>query len=313
MKNKTKRILKNVGLGALGVVAIGAAVFGGNKIYETVKDNTKNVVLSYDVGGLNEATGKFEEDSKTLYTKEKFACYGLKATLDFDAQIEYQIFYYDILDNYLSSSVVLNSGFSDEAPLNGAYARIEITPLNDEDGKISLTEKFKYGSQLKVRVAKDAVSKLDERYTLFKGKTLQVVQNVGDTVFVKGISLKAANGVYSWNDAVSSNSAATSTTILAVKGGEKFTLNCANITIPTDLTELQFKVYEFDKLPASSEVKQLDSLYNGVESSAFVSQSKEARFNASTRYVLMSFYAQGLTTLTDSFVNQIQSAITIAK
>lgn len=313
MKNKTKGLLKKVGLGALGVVALGASIFGGKRIYDSVKDNTKNVTLTYDVGGLNEATGKFEEDSKTLYTKEKFACYGLKATLDFDAQIEYQIFYYDILDNYLSSSTVLKSGFSDEAPLNGAYARIEITPINDEDGKISLTEKYKYGNQLKVRVAKDAVSKMNERYTLFKGKTLQVVQTVGETVFVKGISLKSANGVYSWNDAVSSNSAATSTTILAVKGGEKFTLDFSKITISTGLTQLQFKVYEFDKLPANAEVKKLDSLYNTVESSAFSNETLQATLNASTRYVLLSFYAQGLTTLTDTFVNEIQSAITIAK
>lgn len=313
MKLKSKFVLKKLGLAVVVLGLAAGAGVGISNLVKNLKDDSHKVALNYEIGGLNEATGKFEKTEETIYTKDKFACYGLTAKLDFDATINYQIFYYDILDNYISASNVLNKGFSDAAPVNGAYARIEITPLDDEDNKISFTEKIKYSNMLTVNVAKDAESKLNERYTLFKGKTLQVVQNVGDTVFSIGCSLKSSNGVYYWDNAAASNNAATSTTILAVKGGEKVTLNFANLTIPSGLTELQFKVYEFDKLPANGDVRNLSPIYNAVDSNAFASTSKEVTLNSSTKYILMSLYGQGLSTLSESFINQIQSAITIAK
>lgn len=314
MKLKSKFVLKKLGLAVVVLGLAAGAGVGISNLIQNLKDDSHKVALNYEVGGLNETTGKYEKTEETIYTKDKFACYGLKSTLDFDAEIKYQIFYYDILDNYLSCTKVLTGGFSDDAPLNGAYARIEITPTNDEDGKVSFTEKIKYANMLTVKVNKDAEKNLNSRYTLFKGRTLQVVQNVGETVFVKGITLKSDNGVYNWDTSVSeNNSAATASTILQVKGGEKLTIDYSTITIPSGLTELQLKVYEFDKLPSGAEVKQVDPLYNGVSNNAFTTATKDVTFKNSTSYVLLSFYAKGLTSLTDTFISQVQGSITIAK
>lgn len=119
------RVVKRIISVALGVLVAFGTIFGAVKLFQYMKQDSTSLHLVYEVGSLDEQ-GRYEEDKGTLYTKEKFACDGLKATLDFDSTISYQVAYYDILDNFISKSEVLTEGYSGKAPINGAYARIQI-------------------------------------------------------------------------------------------------------------------------------------------------------------------------------------------
>lgn len=306
MKLKSKFVLKKLGL---AVVVIGLAAGAGvaiSNLVKNLKDDSHKLTLNYDIGGLNEATGKYEETKETLYTKDKFACYGLTAKLDFDATINYQIFYYDILDNYISATNVLNKGFSDAAPVNGAYARIEITPTNDEDNKISFTEKIKYSNMLTVNVAKDAESKVNERFTSYKGKCLQVVNLPTDSVFEIGVGIDNKN--YNWSKG-GDTSAATTKTILAVGNNNSINFDFTKFSIASG-DGMSAIFYGFDDLPTKGKVV---STYTFVSGSSTTAQT----IDKNVKYLLVSSWCQSGTSSTfkfdSSLVAKLPSAIVLTK
>ncbi len=208
MRNKKRKILKTIGLVVLGLGVLGGVIaVTSHFIGKTEVD----IHPTFEIGGLNEQ-GKYKKDEGSLYTKYKFACNGLKATLDFDSAIKYEIFYYDILDNFVSSTGELDEGYNGYAPFNGAYARIEITPTNDEDGKISWTEKMKYSKQLNLKVSKDADKQVKENYLSYKGHCVDVVNDIVDMVWFNDYYL---SGEWEWTPC-SDNTSFTSKTVLKV-------------------------------------------------------------------------------------------------
>lgn len=219
---KGKSIIKKIALALAGVAALTAVGFGVKAIVDYTKDDLKAVTLSYDVGNLG-TDGKFVDDEGTLYTKDAFACYGLQVKPDFDSTVNYQIFYYDILDNYISSTEIMSDGYSGESPLNGAYARLVIEPRDDEDGKISLTERVKYSKQLTVKVKKE--QKIDDRYTVFNGKIMGVVTDISELVFTKSLFLDEKTLTWGTMD----NRCTTTSVLLKVDGGEKITYNFSKL------------------------------------------------------------------------------------
>lgn len=275
-KKKFKNFWKTTGLVVLGIATVGALSAGIAKIVQVASDETKAIKLNYSVGGLNEATGKYEECEYTLYTKEKFACYGLRATLDFDAQIKYQIFYYDVLDNYISASNVLENGYSGLAPINGAYARIEITPLDNEDDKISLFEKIKYSNQLSIRVAKDADSKLKERFTAYKGRCLDVVNEISDSIFEYGLEI---TDNFEWKK--TDGRACTSQTILSLNDNNTISVDYTKLSDISNATFV-FKIFCFEDLPTKSSVSKLLIID---------SQNSSVKLDKQIKYVLISIRA----------------------
>ena len=128
MKYKTKSIIKKVALVLAGVVAVSAVGVGVAKLVEFMRDDLKTISPSFDVGGLG-TDGKYVNDESTLYTKEAFQCDGLQIKLDFDNEIDYQIFFYDDLDNFIESTEVLSAAYSET--VHDGYARIVIIPNND--------------------------------------------------------------------------------------------------------------------------------------------------------------------------------------
>ena len=185
MRIKTKGIIKKIALVLAGVVALSAVGFGIAKLVEFVKDDLKTINPVFDVGNLG-ADGKFVDDESTLYTKEAFECDGLQIKLDFDSQIEYQIYFYDDLDNFIESTEVLSAAYSET--VHDGYARIVIMPTNDEDDKISLTERVTYPGQMTIKVAKEQ----NIKYFSFGGRRLSSVSNP--------LSLRFVNEVINYND-----------------------------------------------------------------------------------------------------------------
>lgn len=149
MRNKTKKILKGTLIGAL----CGATLIGVGATINHLKaddDGLVKVHLNYDIGGLD-ANGEYEETDASIYTKDAFEAKGLEVTMDFDSNVNYEVFFYDQYGDFISSTGTLDKNYNDEVPLFATHARIEITPESDEDG-IKWYEKNGYANQIEIKV-----------------------------------------------------------------------------------------------------------------------------------------------------------------
>lgn len=289
---KGKSIIKKVALALAGVVAITAVGFGVKAIVDYTKNDLQTANLSYDVGNLG-SDGKFVDDKGTLYTKDAFACYGLQVKPDFDSSVNYRIFYYDILDNYISATSVMSDGYSAEAPVNGAYARLVIEPKNDEDGKISLIEKVKYASQLTVKVKKN--QDLNNRFNVFKGKVMQVVSDTDSLVFTNNLCFSHHTLLWEENN----HYCVTSSTILKVEGGS---------TLKYDFSKLDEKyataycrVFQFKGLPLEDNMISKDSEYRATSPYVLDKQAKYLIISVDTNNSSVAWTNTELTRLSSLF------------
>ncbi len=177
---------------ALIVVLILAAVGGGTagiiSLVDSDKFDTKNISdLSFGVGGLD-STGKYMSTDKSIYTKDAFECQGLSVSLEFDSEISYQIYFYDQNNDFVHTTGKLESAFvSDSVPFFAKYARIVITP--NEDEKVTTLEVLKYAKQLNAKV---------NREQGFKNYTEDLV------VVKEGYSINPDTGVYTVDESFNS-------------------------------------------------------------------------------------------------------------
>lgn len=266
MKLKTKGIIKKVALALAGVAALTAVGFGIKAIVDYTKNDLKKITLAFEVGNLG-ADGVFVDDKSTLYTKNAFKCDGLQVKLDFDNEINYQIFYYDDLDKFMSATEILSEGYSE--PTLGVYARIVIIPTNDEDGKISLTERITYPNQMTIKVLKDQT----QNTFVLGGRTLVTVSNPMDLVFGYG----AYDSISDTWELSNSSTAITSFQLLKVSNK---TIKCVPVT-DTHIAYVNMVVFEFglknDKLNLIEKIS-LNSSADGVNS---------VKLNKDTKYVLI--------------------------
>lgn len=158
MKRKTKDLISkivSVALVVATIVGIGALI--GHFVSNKADDNGRvEINPSYEVGGLT-SYGKYEETKESIYTKEAFQCQGLLIEPQFDSTITYQVFFYDNLGNFVSSTSSMEGYYTDEIPTGSSYARIVITPkwdkdTKDDDRKINIFQVSKYSKQLTIKV-----------------------------------------------------------------------------------------------------------------------------------------------------------------
>ena len=176
MKYKTKKTLKTLALSALGIGAIVGVASGLGTLGEKADNELKTIYPTFEVGGLREFDGKFEESKKTIYTKTAFECQGLEIKLDFDNTIDYQVFFYESDGDFISASSVMSGNETLQVPLMATHARLEVTPNWSEMGEdykdtknqeIKWYEVTKYSTQLSLKVNKEQVS-YDFSNDLFK-------------------------------------------------------------------------------------------------------------------------------------------------
>lgn len=136
----------------LGIV--GGGIAGIVKLTDTGKLDTKTIASTkFSVGGLD-SNGKYMNTNASIYTKEAFECQGLEVSLDFDNEIEYQIYFYDQNNDFVHTTGKLSGAFvKDSVPFFAKYARIVVTPKNDE--VVSNLEVLKYAGQLTVKVNRE--------------------------------------------------------------------------------------------------------------------------------------------------------------
>lgn len=105
---------------------------------------------AYMIGALDEE-GKAADGDASIVTRKAFSTDGLKVELADEAEVTYELFYYDDEDEFISSTGALSTDFLGlTVPLNAETAKIVITPTEDEDGKVSLTEVIGYADQVTV-------------------------------------------------------------------------------------------------------------------------------------------------------------------
>lgn len=306
IKLKTKKILKTFSLVLLGLATIGGVT---TLTTHLIKNDKVTIHPTFEVGGLN-AQGKYEEDKSTLYTKEKFACEGLQATLDFDSTINYQIFYYDILDNFVSSTDVITKGYSVSAPTNGAYARIEIIPTNDEDGKISFKEKYNYSKQLNLKVNKDAKKNIDEKFKVFDGKCFEVVTSPSSLIFSLGYIIEN-NGDYSMGVVDSGiNTIVTCSNLLKVNGYKSISFDFTKVNGYSNETEKNyiFNIYSFDNDKIIENIVIPGNNLNSV-----TCNFSEFRINPDNIFISIYFNSSNIDISNSKTLNSIPGSLTLNK
>lgn len=154
---KRWRLSKNARSILITVVAllvIGAVVSG---LVSLFRSETQEVHIGYSIGALDETTGKAIKNESAIYTKKTFECKGLTVKLDLDSNINYQVFYYDALENFICASTVYTESGAINVPAGAKLARVVIMPewdeeIKEEDRVISFFDITKYSSQLKLFV-----------------------------------------------------------------------------------------------------------------------------------------------------------------
>lgn len=105
---------------------------------------------AFSIASIDEE-GKEAESNVSIMTRKAFTTDGLKVELQDDAKVTYELFFYDEENAFISSTGALSTDFLGlTVPINAETAKIVITPTEDEDGFISLTEVIGYASQVTV-------------------------------------------------------------------------------------------------------------------------------------------------------------------
>lgn len=203
MKRKTKNTLKTIAMAVLGVGAIVGSVGIINSFVDKSNQDMKDIHPVFEVGGIDEL-GKYEAVENSIYTKEAFECQGLEVKVEFDSTINYEVFYYDVNANYLSSTGVQVGNLDCNVPDSATHARIEITPnwekleIEKEDEQVvKWYEVAKYAEQLNLRVFKDQVIIEYEDVSFFEDfATLNISSMIAKNE-ASSISLEYSSFVYS--------------------------------------------------------------------------------------------------------------------
>jgi hypothetical protein len=139
-------------------VVVALALVGGTvgliTAIDSGKFDTKKISpLNFSVGGLD-STGSYMDTDGSIYTKDAFECAGLTCTLDFDALIAYQIYFYDQNNDFVHTTGKLTTAFvPDSIPFFAKFARVVITPTEDE--KVTTLEVLGYAKQLNIKVFRE--------------------------------------------------------------------------------------------------------------------------------------------------------------
>ena len=139
---------------ALAVVVLFGAVAGLTALFGK---QTKTIGASaFAVGAIDEANGAYTSDETAIYTKEAFACKGLRIEQEFEAKGEYQVFFYDADGVLLDKTGKLTGTYESDFP-EAASCRVVYRPDSEDvkDFRIRFYEVGTYAKQLTITVDKE--------------------------------------------------------------------------------------------------------------------------------------------------------------
>lgn len=107
---------------------------------------------AYKIAALDDS-GEEAESDKSIVTRDAFTTDGLKIELADDAAVSYELYFYDADGEFVSKTGALTADYDGSTvPETAATVKVVITPTEDEDGKVTLTEVFGYASALTITV-----------------------------------------------------------------------------------------------------------------------------------------------------------------
>lgn len=131
-------------LGLIGAV-IGLSVSLSRSTAEEIGGEAYSIGIIQETGEVN------TKEQTSIYTRKDLPVDGLRCSLKMDAKITYRIFFYDKEGKFLSATSTLSTDYDGTGvPAKAETAKIMITPVEDEDGKVSLVEILGYANQLTV-------------------------------------------------------------------------------------------------------------------------------------------------------------------
>ena len=148
--NKTKEIISAILVVALVVASISGVVALTTKTEKKISPGV------FSRGALD-GSGRFVDTDTCLYTQDLIQCRGLTVSVDFEAALEYEIYFYRADESFIGSTGRLTDDFDiGDDYKNAKYCRIVIIPvLKDGAEKIHFWEVYSYAKQITVKVSKD--------------------------------------------------------------------------------------------------------------------------------------------------------------
>lgn len=188
-----KKNLKKIGsiIALVLVIALGVAIVVG--VTSAIRSKTETLSpFIFSVGDLGES-GEYIKSEQSLYTKESFNCIGLRIDLDFEADMTYDVYYYDYDDRFVESRVGLSGVYDEDFPL-AKTCRIVLHPevpedVDAKDFKINLWEVFSYASQCKISIDKKQNYLYTDCINLYDESKVTNGQTFGNTEIGSTITL----------------------------------------------------------------------------------------------------------------------------
>ena len=158
---KYKKYIKWGAIALGAVFAVGATAAIAVAVTKSQEDTRKLNVTDYACYALVDETGLADKENKgNISSRGFYTIDGFKADIDKDAEVTYQLNFYDEDKVFLSvqnySKDFNGSEISSLKSQGVCYVRVEIIPLADSDGEVSYLELPGYVSQLKVTIQKEA-------------------------------------------------------------------------------------------------------------------------------------------------------------
>lgn len=149
--------MKKKTLGIVGGV-IALALAGGlvaNFALDESRVDTKTIgVTSYQIAAFDTGTQKIDKEDDAHILSDLIATDGLTITTSEDSNVEYVLHWFNEDKDYISTSEAQTGDWTGSVASGAEYVRIEIDPVRDEDGVVSLLELPGYVAQLEVTVNK---------------------------------------------------------------------------------------------------------------------------------------------------------------
>lgn len=132
----------------LGVIAAVVTLFFQVDRQTTVK---RIGAEAYTIATLDDS-GEQTDGDTSIVTRNAFTTDGLKVEFEDGAEVTYALYFYDMDGAFISKTDALSADYDGEIPEGAEYARAVITPTNDGDGKVTLTEVIGYANSLTITV-----------------------------------------------------------------------------------------------------------------------------------------------------------------
>ncbi|MBE6645027.1 MAG: hypothetical protein E7612_06590 [Ruminococcaceae bacterium] len=152
LKKNWKKIVAVIAVCLVSFSVLGAITGAVLKDSDTIGSHT------FSRGDLDE-NGKYVASEQSIYTKNAFKCKGLRVEPDFEAELTYDVYYYDASGALVEAKKALTEAYDEDYPL-AMTCRIVIHPeipedVDEDDYKIGFLEVYKIAEKVKITVDKN--------------------------------------------------------------------------------------------------------------------------------------------------------------